>query len=84
MSIVGPRPERPELVEQFSREVPTFSDRLRVRPGVAGLAQVQGNAQTRPRDKLRYDNLYIETLNPCMDIKLLFLSVWVVLKRSMR
>ena len=84
MSIVGPRPERPELVEQFSREVPTFSDRLRVRPGVAGLAQVQGNAQTRPRDKLRYDNLYIETLNPCMDIKLLFLSVWVVLKRSIR
>ena len=84
MSIVGPRPERPELVEQFSREVPTFSDRLRVRPGVAGLAQVQGNAQTRPRDKLRYDNLYIETLSPCMDTKLLFLSVWVVLKRSVR
>ena len=84
MSIVGPRPERPELVEQFSREVPTFSDRLRVRPGVAGLAQVQGNAQTRPRDKLRYDNLYIETLSPCMDIRLLFLSVWVVLRRSLQ
>ena len=84
MSIVGPRPERPELVERFSRGAPSFSERLRVRPGVAGLAQVRGTAQTRPRDKLRYDNLYIETLSPCMDIKLLFLSVWVVLRRSLR
>ncbi len=84
MSIVGPRPERPELVERFSREAPSFSERLRVRPGVAGLAQVRGTAQTRPRDKLRYDNLYIETLSPCMDIKLMFLSVWVVLKRCLR
>ena len=84
MSIVGPRPERPELVEQISHEVPSFSDRLRVRPGVAGLAQVRGSAQTRPRDKLRYDNLYIATLSPCMDIKLLLLSVWVVLSRCLR
>ena len=84
MSIVGPRPERPELVERFSRDVPNFSERLRVRPGVAGLAQVRGTAQTRPRDKLRYDNLYIETLSPWMDVKLLFLSVWVVLRRCVR
>lgn len=84
MSIVGPRPERPELVERFSRDVPGFSGRVRVRPGVAGLAQVQGSAQTRPRDKLRYDNLYIGTLSPWMDIKLLVLSVWVVLRRCLR
>ena len=84
MSVVGPRPERPELVERFSRDVPGFSERIRVRPGVAGLAQVRGTAQTKPRDKLRYDNLYIETLGPWMDIKLLFLSVWVVLRRCLR
>ena len=84
MSVVGPRPERPELAERFSRDVPGFSERVRVRPGVAGLAQVRGTAQTRPRDKLRYDNLYIETLNPWMDIKLLVLSVWVVLRRCVR
>ena len=84
MSIVGPRPERPVLVERFSREVPTFSERLRVRPGVAGLAQVRGSAQTHPRNKLRYDKLYIETLSPWMDIKLLFLSVVAALKRSVR
>ena len=84
MSIVGPRPERPELAERFSRDVPGFSERVRVRPGVAGLAQARGTAHTRPRDKLRYDNLYIETLSPWMDIKLLFLSVWVVLRRCVR
>ena len=84
MSVVGPRPERPELAERFTRDVPRFSERVRVRPGVAGLAQVRGSAQTRPRDKLRYDNLYIETLSPWMDIKLLVLSVWVVLRRCLR
>ena len=84
MSLVGPRPERPELAERISRDVPGFSERVRVRPGVAGLAQVRGTAQTRPRDKLRYDNLYIETLSPWMDVKLLFLSVWVVLRRCLR
>ena len=83
MSVVGPRPERPELVERFSQDVPGFSERVRVRPGVAGLAQVRGTAQTRPRDKLRYDNLYIERLSPWMDIKLLVLSVWVVLRRCL-
>ena len=84
MSLVGPRPERPELAERISRDVPGFSERIRVRPGVAGLAQVRGTAQTRPRDKLRYDNLYIETLSPWMDVKLLFLSVLVVLRRCLR
>jgi lipopolysaccharide/colanic/teichoic acid biosynthesis glycosyltransferase len=81
MSLVGPRPERPFLIEQFSREVPGFSQRLRVKPGVAGLAQVRGHYSTSPRYKLKYDKLYIETLSPWMDVRLLFLSVWVVLRR---
>ena len=50
MSVVGPRPERPELVERFSRDVPGFSERVRVRPGVAGLAQVAWHcADAAPR-----------------------------------
>ena len=84
MSLVGPRPERPELVEEFSRTVPRFSMRLRVRPGVAGLAQVQGSYSTRPRDKLRYDNLYIDNLGPVLDVKLLVRSFWAVLRGSCR
>ena len=81
MSLVGPRPERPALAEQFNREVPGFSERLRVRPGIAGLAQVRGSYWTDPSYKLKYDNLYIETMSPWMDIKLLFLAVWVAIKR---
>ena len=81
MSLVGPRPERPVLAEQFNREVPGFSLRLRVRPGIAGLAQVRGSYWTDPSYKLKYDNLYIETMSPWVDIKLLFLAVWVAIKR---
>ena len=81
MSLVGPRPERPALAEQFNREVPGFSQRLRVRPGIAGLAQVRGSYWTDPNYKLKYDNLYIETMSPWLDIKLLFLAVWVAVKR---
>ena len=81
MSLVGPRPERPILAEQFNREVPGFSQRLRVRPGIAGLAQVRGSYWTDPGFKLKYDNLYIETMSPWLDLKLLFLAVWVAIKR---
>ncbi len=65
MSLVGPRSERPALAEQFNREVPGLSERLRVRPGIAGLAQVRGSYWTNPSYKLKYDNLYIETMSPC-------------------
>ena len=84
MSLVGPRPERPELMEEFSRTLPQFSMRLRVRPGVAGLAQVQGSYSTSPRNKLRYDNLYIENLGPFLDLKLLVRSLWAALRGSYR
>lgn len=82
MSLVGPRPERPELADEFAQIISGFSARLRVRPGFAGLAQVRGRYSTRPRDKLRYDNLYIEKMSPWLDIKLLLLALLVVLKGS--
>lgn len=82
MSLVGPRPERPELVEEWSKVVPNYGKRHRVRPGFAGMAQVRGKYATRPRDKLRYDNLYIAKMGLWLDIKLLVLAVLVVLRRS--
>ena len=82
MSLVGPRPERPELVERFCEEIPGFALRHRVRPGFAGLAQARGRYSTSPRDKLRYDNLYIERMGPWLDIRLLFQALLVVLKGS--
>lgn len=82
MSLVGPRPERPELTEQFCRETPGFHRRLRVRPGIGGLAQVRGKYDTQPRHKLRYDNLYIANLSPGLDLKLLVQSVWVAFRNG--
>ena len=70
MSLVGPRPERPELAEHFEREAPGFAARLRVRPGVAGLAQAEGAYHWAPRRKLHYDNLYIATMSPWLDLAL--------------
>ena len=84
MSLVGPRPEWIVRHRHICRELPEFTQRLRVKPGIAGLAQVRGDYWLSPRKKLRYDNLYIRTLNPWMDVKLLFLSVCFVIKRELR
>ena len=61
MSIVGPRPERPELVEEFTNEIPEFPDRMKVKAGLTGYAQVYGKYNTTPYDKLKFDLMYINT-----------------------
>ena len=76
MSLVGPRPERPELMQRIERQVPDFEQRLKVRPGIAGLAQVQVGYHAEPHIKLRYDKLYMATMKPLLDMKLLLLGVW--------
>lgn len=75
MSLVGPRPERPELAEIIERDVPGFTERLNVRPGIAGLAQAHGEYHTSPRVKLRYDRLYISAMGPLLDSKILALCL---------
>ena len=71
MSLVGPRPERPELAARIGREVPGFSARLRVRPGIAGLAQANGAGWRDPALKLYWDNRYIAAMSPRLDLRLL-------------
>ena len=70
MSLVGPRPERPELAARIERDVPGFSARLRVRPGVAGLAQARGAGWQDPALKLHYDRLYMAAMSPWLDLGL--------------
>ena len=79
MSLVGPRAERPELADAFERGYPGFAKRLAVRPGLTGLAQVRGRYATNPRDKLRYDMVYIKRMSPLLDVKLLIASVWITI-----
>ena len=84
MSLVGPRPERPELEEEFYRDLPNFRQRLKVRPGIAGLAQVRGTYTTLPKNKLRYDILYMESFGFWLDLKLLVMSAWIAISRDRR
>jgi lipopolysaccharide/colanic/teichoic acid biosynthesis glycosyltransferase len=74
MSLVGPRPERPELVAKLERGLPGYHLRLAVRPGVTGLAQVQQPADTdlaSVRRKLKYDLCYVERMGPWLDARLI-------------
>ena len=82
MSLVGPRPERPELAARIVRTVPGFEARLRVRPGIAGFAQWRGRHPVRPRHKLRYDNLYIARMSPWLDLRLCAACVYRTLRPS--
>jgi lipopolysaccharide/colanic/teichoic acid biosynthesis glycosyltransferase len=73
MSLVGPRPERPEFVPHLERSIPHYQHRLRIRPGITGLAQVQLPPDTdlmSVRRKLAYDLYYIRNLDPWLDLRL--------------
>jgi lipopolysaccharide/colanic/teichoic acid biosynthesis glycosyltransferase len=80
MSFVGPRAERPELVEQFAQKIKNYRDRFLVTPGLTGLAQVYGSYDTPPHQKLRYDLLYIKNHSFLFDMKLIFLSFWITFR----
>ena len=58
MSVVGPRPERPEIAAQYEEEIPEFRFRLKVKAGLTGYAQVYGKYNTTPYDKLKLDTIY--------------------------
>ena len=75
MSFVGPRAERPELHEQFVAREPLFAERIRVRPGLTGLAQVNGSYDLPPEEKVRYDLEYMRTMSPWVDTRLMLASV---------
>lgn len=78
MSIVGPRPERVEHVQQYIKEVPEFAYRMKVLGGLTGYAQIYGKYNTSAYDKLRLDLLYIENQSLTLDLKLILLTVRTV------
>ena len=80
MSLIGPRPERPEFVATFAREVPAYRLRLVLKPGITGLAQVMGAYATQPDVKLRYDLGYLFHWSPFLDLFILLRTVATVLK----
>jgi exopolysaccharide biosynthesis polyprenyl glycosylphosphotransferase len=82
MSLVGPRPERPFFVEKLKQEIPLYSRRLKVQPGITGWAQIKGDYDQSLDDvkqKLQYDLFYLENMSLRMDFKILLHTVYVML-----
>lgn len=80
MSWVGPRPERVEHVEKYTKEIPEFSYRMKVKGGLTGYAQIYGKYDTSAYDKLRLDLMYIENYSITLDIKILAMTFRVLFK----
>lgn len=79
MSLIGPRPERPELTYEFEKEIPGFMYRLSVKPGLTGWAQVNGGYDITPKEKLELDKQYIENRSILLDFKIILMTIRVVL-----
>ena len=82
MSLVGPRPERPEIAEEYRREIPEFDYRLKVKAGLTGFAQVYGRYNTTPYDKLKLDLTYIENYSFFLDCKLILLTFKILFQKE--
>jgi len=82
MSFVGPRPERPEIFEQYKKELPEFEFRLKVKAGLTGYAQVYGKYNTTPRDKVKLDVAYIEHYSVWLDLKLMLLTFKILFQKE--
>ena len=83
MSLIGPRPERPEFAEMFRHEIERYNERHRVRSGITGWAQVHGmRGQTPLADRVELDNFYIEQWSLALDLKILLLTLPALLRGS--
>ena len=84
MSMVGPRPERPEIAGEYIKNVPEFNFRLKVKAGLTGYAQVYGRYNSTPYNKLRLDLIYIQNYSIWLDIKCMVMTLKILFKSEAR
>lgn len=82
MSLVGPRPERPEIFNEYCKEMPEFAYRLKVKAGLTGYAQIYGKYNTSPYDKLKLDLMYIQNCSVILDLKLMIQTVKILFMKE--
>lgn len=82
MSMVGPRPERQEISDEYEQEIPEFVLRTKVKAGLTGYAQVYGKYNTTPYDKLKFDLTYIENYSLWLDVKIMLLTFKILFQKE--
>ena len=82
MSLVGPRPERIEHVEKYTKEIPEFAYRLKVKGGLTGYAQIYGKYNTTAYDKLKLDLMYVQNYSILLDIKLILMTIKIIFMKE--
>ncbi len=82
MSLVGPRPERPEIAEDYYKTLPEFGYRLKTKAGLTGYAQLYGKYNTTPYDKLQLDLMYIQNYSLFLDIKLILMTIKIMFMKE--
>ena len=83
MSIIGPRPERPDFTKDYEKLIPGYGRRHDILPGITGLAQVDGRYHTDPRYKLGHDLQYLVNWSPILDLQILLKTIWIVLSQRL-
>ena len=78
MSIIGPRPERPDFTQEYENLIPGYGRRHDIPPGITGLAQVSGHYHTDPSYKLGHDLQYLVNWSPILDLQILIRTIWVI------
>lgn len=82
MSVVGPRPERPEIAKEYETSIPEFTYRLKVKAGLTGYAQIYGKYNTTAHDKLKMDLMYIESYSVLEDLKLILATFKIIFMKE--
>lgn len=82
MSIVGPRPERPEIAKQYEAAIPEFAYRLKIKAGLTGYAQVYGKYNTTAYDKLKLDLMYVQNYSLRLDFEIMFRTVQILFMKE--